>query len=61
MEAGWSAPQVIAKISTLPGGYSYSLHAYPNYDLTGKVVPLSWSMFQPPNTYIIEMANVTFA
>ncbi|KAM7213553.1 hypothetical protein V8F06_011050 [Rhypophila decipiens] len=61
LDRGWSTPQAIYQTSTLPGGYSYSFHAYANYDSSGRVIPLSWSEYAPPNTYIISMASLTFA
>ncbi|KAM7189448.1 hypothetical protein V8F33_010031 [Rhypophila sp. PSN 637] len=61
VDRGWSTPRAIYQTSTLPGGYSYSFHAYPNYDSSGRVIPLSWSEYAPPNTYIISMASLTFA
>ncbi|KAM7211181.1 hypothetical protein V8F06_013440 [Rhypophila decipiens] len=61
LDRGWSTPQAIYQISTLPGGYSYSFHAYANYDLSGRVIPLTWSEYAPPNTFPISMASLTFA
>lgn len=57
----WTSPEPIYSITTISGGYSYSFHAYPNYDPTGKVIPLSWSQFGTPSTFLIGMANVTFS
>jgi hypothetical protein len=60
LESGWSTPRAIYEIDVLPGGYSYSFHAYPNYESSGRVIPLSWSEWSPPSTYFIAMANLTF-
>ena len=58
---GWSTPKSIYTLLALSGGYSYSFHAYPNYDPTGRVVPLSWCEFAPPYNYYTSMANLTFS
>jgi len=58
---GWSTPRSIYQIATLPTGYNYAFHAFANYDSTGKVIPIAWTQYAPPNTYYIGMANVTFA
>ncbi|KAJ1551990.1 hypothetical protein HK405_013136 [Cladochytrium tenue] len=61
LTGAWSTPTSVYTIPTLTNGYSYSFHAYPNYDSTGKVVPLSWSEFQEPSTFLTGMANLTFS
>ena len=61
MARGWAAPQAITKLTTLSGGYSYGFHAYPDWNQSGKILTLSWTRYAPPGTYIITMANVTFA
>lgn len=61
LTSGWSKSEAITKVDRLDGGYTYSFHAYPNYDPTHKVIPLSWSAFAPPNDFEIHMANVTFS
>jgi hypothetical protein len=60
MTKGWSTPQVIFTLPTRTNGYTYSFHAYPNYDPTHKVITLSWSEYQEPSAFYIGMANVTF-
>ncbi|KAH8895323.1 hypothetical protein GQ53DRAFT_714945 [Thozetella sp. PMI_491] len=58
--SGWSTPKVIFKIPNRTGGFSYAFHAYPNYDPTRRVIPISWTEWISPYTYYIGMANVTF-
>jgi hypothetical protein len=61
LTSGWSTPQAIYKLTVPSDGYSYSFHAYPNYDSTGKVIPLSWSTTSNSQSYSIAMANLTFS
>jgi len=58
---GWSKPTVIYMLPPVGEGYNYGFHAYPNYDATGKVVPLSWTQWSETESYHIAMANVTFS
>ncbi|KAI0482376.1 hypothetical protein GGR56DRAFT_619691 [Xylariaceae sp. FL0804] len=60
LTGGWSDPVSIYQISTLSNGYSYSFHAYPDYDETGKTTLLSWSEYGGTGFWI-PMANVTWA
>lgn len=57
----WSTPVSIYQVTTLANGYSYSFHALPNYDSSGKVIPIMWSKYAQPSTFVISMANVTFS
>ncbi|KAH8887270.1 hypothetical protein GQ53DRAFT_726707 [Thozetella sp. PMI_491] len=59
--SGWSTPVLIYTTPTFSGGYNYAFHAYPNYDSTGRVIPISWSQYAPSATYEIGMANITFS
>jgi len=58
---GWSTPVSIWNLPRLDNGYDYAFHALPHYDETGRVVPLMWTKFAPPSTFVISMANATFA
>lgn len=61
LTGGWSTPVSIYQIPSISDGYSYSLHAYPQYDSTQRVVPLSWSTYSQSQSYSIKMANITFS
>ncbi|KAJ9148682.1 Amino acid permease [Pleurostoma richardsiae] len=61
LSSGWSTPVSIYQIPQISDGYSYSLHAYPNYDSQQRVVPISWSTYSTSQSYSIGMANITFS
>ena len=42
---GWSNPVSLFQTPTLPNGYNYNIHAYPAYDQTQRVIPISWTQF----------------
>ena len=58
---GFSSVTKIGTINGPNGGLSYSFNAYPNYDSTGKTVPISWASYSDSNSYQISMANITFS
>lgn len=60
LEGGWSKPVSIYKMPSA-GSYSYSLHAYPTLDASGKTLALSFSQQPATGTaYFISWAKVTF-
>ncbi|KAK3331505.1 hypothetical protein B0H66DRAFT_98761 [Apodospora peruviana] len=61
LESGWSTPQSIWKLPTFSDGYTYSFHAYPQYDPTSKVIPITWNQFSESQSYRVGMANITFS
>ncbi|KAH8896556.1 hypothetical protein GQ53DRAFT_713297 [Thozetella sp. PMI_491] len=61
LEKGWSTPSAIWQIPHFDDGYSYSLHAYPDFDSTSRVVPISWNQYSPTQSYRVGMANITFS
>lgn len=61
LTSGWSTPELIYTTPTLSGGYNYNVHAYPMYDPTGRVIPISWTQYAGGSTYYNAFANVTFS
>jgi hypothetical protein len=45
LERGWSKPISLFKTPTLENGYNYNVHAYPAYDITQKIIPISWTQY----------------
>ncbi|KAH8893654.1 hypothetical protein GQ53DRAFT_859561 [Thozetella sp. PMI_491] len=57
----WSTPVSIYQMPTYSDGWDYGFHAYPNYDPSGRVIPISWTQYSQSSTYHIAMANITFS
>lgn len=60
MTHSWTTPVAIYETPRLTGGYNYNVHAYPLFDVTSKVVPISWTQFDG-KAYYNAFANVTFS
>jgi hypothetical protein len=45
LESGWSKPISLFNTPMLENGYNYNVHAYPAYDSTQKVIPISWTQY----------------
>lgn len=61
LESGWSTPVSIYKMPSA-GSYSYSLHAYPTLDSTGKTLALSFTQLPASGSaYYIAWAKIKFA
>ncbi|KAI9745020.1 MAG: hypothetical protein M1818_001298 [Claussenomyces sp. TS43310] len=57
---GWATPVTIYRTPSA-GQYNYNVHAYPNYDSTGQVIPISWTQYAGSDIYYNAFANVTFS
>jgi hypothetical protein len=45
LSSGWSTPVALFKTPTVLNGYNYNIHAYPSYDSTQRVIPISWTQY----------------
>ncbi|CAK7201291.1 hypothetical protein SEUCBS139899_003994 [Sporothrix eucalyptigena] len=61
LTGGWSKPKCIFKIPHFDDGFSYCFHAYPNMDLTGRVVPISWTQDSKSRSCKIYTGEVLFS
>lgn len=61
LETAWSAPMSIWKIPRYSDGYSYGFHAYPNMDLSGKAIPISWNQYRVPHQYDVGWGVINFS
>jgi hypothetical protein len=46
LATGWSKSVALFKTPVLENGYNYNIHAYPAYDPTQKVIPMSWTQYR---------------
>lgn len=44
LTGGWSTPVKLFDSPSLPG-YNYNIHAYPKFDESGRVIPISWTQY----------------